>query len=247
VPFYYEVSSLCHNLHVTSPKVVTFRSALLNGGYKVSQTHCSPNGVSSRLICYLRLAPSHQPTSLLRLQVKTDAPNHVVFDILRAHAAKNPPKEGLVSCCVLLVGQARSSAFSFPIRTGALAPSAPGTTILKKQPEFKADFTEVKGAKMNQGLPLQQDGSACFVPQMPKLQFPSSCRIQRSTGARKRVRAAAPAKAKTLLLLRVRVLALAPSLRARSASAARTRSPRTAKRRMVRRRRRTTAGTWAVS
>jgi hypothetical protein len=27
-------------------------------------------------------------------QFKTDAPNHVVFDILRAHAAKNPPKEG---------------------------------------------------------------------------------------------------------------------------------------------------------
>lgn len=45
LPFYYEVSSLCHNLHVTSPKTIAVRSALINGGYKVSQTHCSPQGV----------------------------------------------------------------------------------------------------------------------------------------------------------------------------------------------------------
>lgn len=44
------------------------RSAILNAGYRVSQAHASPHGF------------------------KTDAPSHVIWDIMRAWNKENPTK-----------------------------------------------------------------------------------------------------------------------------------------------------------
>jgi tRNA (guanine26-N2/guanine27-N2)-dimethyltransferase len=68
VPLYYSLPSLSKVLQVATPPMKVFQSALINAGYNVSGYHKEPNSV------------------------KTDAPDHVVWDIMRAWAAKNPPK-----------------------------------------------------------------------------------------------------------------------------------------------------------
>lgn len=72
-PFYYCLPSLCSRIRLSTPKVKRFRSALLNAGYKVSQTHCEPTGT------------------------KTDAPNNVVWDIIRGMAKENPPNKSRIT------------------------------------------------------------------------------------------------------------------------------------------------------
>ena len=67
-PLYYTVASLCQAAKIVSPKVSVFRAGLLNAGYLVSQAHSCPDGL------------------------KTNAPNHVVFDVLRAYSKQVPPK-----------------------------------------------------------------------------------------------------------------------------------------------------------
>lgn len=65
-PLYYEADGLYQVLHCTPMKFTEFRSALLNAGYRVSLSHACKNSL------------------------KTDAPNSVIWDILRAWVAKNP-------------------------------------------------------------------------------------------------------------------------------------------------------------
>lgn len=69
VPLYYEVDGLYQVLHCCPPKMMDVRSAILNAGYKVSFSHACKNSL------------------------KTDAPNSVIWDILRAWIEKNPIKK----------------------------------------------------------------------------------------------------------------------------------------------------------
>ncbi len=66
VPFYYVHDRLCSLAKVSASKMSTFRSAILNGGYRVSLSHAN------------------------RLAIKTDAPPEFIWDMLRAHQKQNP-------------------------------------------------------------------------------------------------------------------------------------------------------------
>ena len=59
VPLHYTLPSLCETVHCSSPKLDDFRSALVNAGYRVSAFHKEADAI------------------------KTDAPNNVVWDIIR--------------------------------------------------------------------------------------------------------------------------------------------------------------------
>ena len=67
VPFYYSLASMAHELGCIMPTLTHAFSALVNAGYRVSQFH-------------------HEP-----LAIKTDAPDHVVWDMMRAHCVLHPP------------------------------------------------------------------------------------------------------------------------------------------------------------
>merc|ERR1712166_575836 len=64
-----DIPGMCRVLKSTTPPAILVRSALLNAGYKVSQTHTAANGI------------------------KTDAPMEVVWDILRCYVKQNPLKK----------------------------------------------------------------------------------------------------------------------------------------------------------
>lgn len=66
VPFYYSLTALSHELGCIMPITSHAFSALVNAGYRVSQFH-------------------HEP-----LAIKTDAPDHVVWDMMRAHCKIHP-------------------------------------------------------------------------------------------------------------------------------------------------------------
>ena len=68
VPLYYVLPDLCHTLGCSVPPMKLFKAALVNAGYRVSGYHKEPQAI------------------------KTDAPNSVVWDILRAWCKDNPPK-----------------------------------------------------------------------------------------------------------------------------------------------------------
>jgi tRNA (guanine26-N2/guanine27-N2)-dimethyltransferase len=68
VPLYYTLPGLCHVLSCGCPPQAQFKAALVNAGYRVSGYHKDPEAI------------------------KTDAPNHVVWDIMRAWCKDNPPK-----------------------------------------------------------------------------------------------------------------------------------------------------------
>lgn len=65
-PLYYSVNSLCNLLHCVNPPLEKFQAALMNQGYETSQSHQEPN------------------------VIKTNAPNHVIWDILRCWIQKHP-------------------------------------------------------------------------------------------------------------------------------------------------------------
>ncbi|KAH9508918.1 tRNA methyltransferase 1 [Bulinus truncatus] len=66
VPFFYVLDAICSVLHCCAPSMVTFRSALLNAGYRVSLSHAAKNSY------------------------KTDAPSKFVWDIMRCWVKENP-------------------------------------------------------------------------------------------------------------------------------------------------------------
>jgi tRNA (guanine26-N2/guanine27-N2)-dimethyltransferase len=80
-PLYYTIPGLCQSLKCTSPPNKEFKAALINAGYKVSGYHKEPTAI------------------------KTDAPDYVVWDIMRAwveqHPLKNTPVEGSVAAKIL--------------------------------------------------------------------------------------------------------------------------------------------------
>jgi len=70
VPLYYLLPDLCHTVHCQSPPMAKVRAALVNAGYRVSGYHKDPQAI------------------------KTDAPNGVVWDVMRAWCKEHPPKAG---------------------------------------------------------------------------------------------------------------------------------------------------------
>eukprot|EP00428_Durinskia_dybowskii_P073042 CAMPEP_0170412942 /NCGR_PEP_ID=MMETSP0117_2-20130122/31250_1 /TAXON_ID=400756 /ORGANISM="Durinskia baltica, Strain CSIRO CS-38" /LENGTH=570 /DNA_ID=CAMNT_0010670691 /DNA_START=61 /DNA_END=1773 /DNA_ORIENTATION=- len=73
VPFYYSLPDLASTLQCTVPTHLDFKSALINAGYRVSHFH-------------------HDPSAF-----KTDAPNSVVWDIMRSHCKLHPPNSKKLS------------------------------------------------------------------------------------------------------------------------------------------------------
>jgi tRNA (guanine26-N2/guanine27-N2)-dimethyltransferase len=65
-PLYYTVPGLCQTLKCTSPSNNDVKAALVNAGYKVSGYHKEPTAI------------------------KTDAPDHVLWDIMRAWVERHP-------------------------------------------------------------------------------------------------------------------------------------------------------------
>eukprot|EP00559_Dactyliosolen_fragilissimus_P006977 CAMPEP_0184856584 /NCGR_PEP_ID=MMETSP0580-20130426/1768_1 /TAXON_ID=1118495 /ORGANISM="Dactyliosolen fragilissimus" /LENGTH=816 /DNA_ID=CAMNT_0027351687 /DNA_START=425 /DNA_END=2875 /DNA_ORIENTATION=- len=66
-PLYYVLPDLCHTLGCPSPPIDSVRAALVNAGYNVSSYHKEAQAI------------------------KTDAPNLVVWDVMRAWCRKNHP------------------------------------------------------------------------------------------------------------------------------------------------------------
>ena len=66
VPFYYRQDKLCSLVRTSSARLVDFRSAIMNAGYRVSLSHACKN------------------------TLKTDAPNQFVFDMIRAWERLHP-------------------------------------------------------------------------------------------------------------------------------------------------------------
>lgn len=68
IPLYYNLDRLMCIVKCDVPSILKFRSALLNAGYKVSYSHAS------------------------KTSIKTDAPNDVIWDIVRAWEKEHPAK-----------------------------------------------------------------------------------------------------------------------------------------------------------
>jgi tRNA (guanine26-N2/guanine27-N2)-dimethyltransferase len=47
VPLYFNLHDLCKTLRCTSPRAEVLKSAIINAGYRVSGTHCTPLGVKT--------------------------------------------------------------------------------------------------------------------------------------------------------------------------------------------------------
>ncbi|CAM9949953.1 unnamed protein product, partial [Laminaria digitata] len=96
VPLFYSLPDMCSTLHCDSPRMIDVQAALVNAGYRVSQQHKEPQAV------------------------KTDAPDDVVWDIMRCWVKKHP------------VSHKRKT-------------SSPGQAILEREPSLEADFTVPSG------------------------------------------------------------------------------------------------------
>lgn len=93
VPLFYNLSSLCNTAKLLTPKLAAFRSALQKLGYRVSISHTDPDAI------------------------KTDAPNDVLWDVIRGWHKVAPAK------------------------MENLSPTSPAYAILSKEPKLEVDFT----------------------------------------------------------------------------------------------------------
>jgi tRNA (guanine26-N2/guanine27-N2)-dimethyltransferase len=91
-PLYYQLPDLSRVLHCSTPPIRPFKAALVNAGYKVSGYHKEPQAI------------------------KTNAPSHVVWDIMRVWVEKNPPNK-------------------------PPAEDSPGGKILASKPSIEVDFS----------------------------------------------------------------------------------------------------------
>ena len=69
VPLYHLLPYLCSAVNSSTIPTASFKAALVNAGYRVSAYHKEPHAI------------------------KTDAPNYVVWDIVRAWCKKHPPEK----------------------------------------------------------------------------------------------------------------------------------------------------------
>lgn len=98
VPFFYHLPDLCAQVKCRPMSLPVFHSALINGGYRVSATHKEP------------------------MAIKTDAPENVVWDIIRCWCLEHRPE-----------GNGKKK----------LEMNSNRIDILSRPPEFIADFTVV--------------------------------------------------------------------------------------------------------
>ncbi|ENN71141.1 hypothetical protein HUJ04_007597 [Dendroctonus ponderosae] len=92
VPLYYTLDRLSNTIKVENPSMLTIRSAILNAGYQVSYTHTHKNSI------------------------KTNAPAHVIWDIMRCWEKLHPTSQK------------------------SIANNKVATTILEKSPEKEYSF-----------------------------------------------------------------------------------------------------------
>ena len=95
VPLYYKLPDLCKVLHCAAPTMDKFQAAIINAGYRVSGQHKEPQAI------------------------KTDAPNRVIWDIMRAWIKDNPisskhMKDGSTIKKILSVEPENNIDFSIP-------------------------------------------------------------------------------------------------------------------------------------
>eukprot|EP00056_Hartaetosiga_gracilis_P003252 m.61377 g.61377 ORF g.61377 m.61377 type:complete len:552 (-) comp11386_c1_seq1:821-2476(-) len=104
LPLYYTINGLCGVVHCSSIPHEKFRSALGNAGYEVSPTHCTPQGI------------------------KTNAPQHVIWDIIRTWVKEHP------------------------VSSRVLEGNSPSVQILSKDITTEIDFTFNKDAQPKTSL-----------------------------------------------------------------------------------------------
>ena len=137
-PLYYVLPHLCHTLGCTCPPLKAFKAAIINAGYRVSGYHKEPNAI------------------------KTNAPNKVVWDILRVWCKEHPPKKNSKkrenkrkkrrkneSGDISSNNQDQSSNVT-EISGEKPTPMSAGEKILSVEPSIKVDFSipdELKSSK----------------------------------------------------------------------------------------------------
>ena len=128
-PLYYNIPDLANTLRCSCPSLHDVMSALLNAGYRVSCTHAKQNSV------------------------KTDAPNEVMWDIMRAWVNNG-----------------------HPVSKKRMTPTSPVTAILaKKKSTIKVDFTLHSRFKDKDGKKLKKNSTATrFLPNPEKFWGPKS-------------------------------------------------------------------------
>lgn len=124
VPLYLNLHDVCKTLRATPMKAETFRSALLNAGYRVSGTHCNPLGV------------------------KTDAPWTVVWDIMRCWVKDHPVRPIAGSGAEKILSKEPTLTADFSRAPGALVQAKKGKG---KVPRFPRNPEAHWGPKMKHG------------------------------------------------------------------------------------------------
>lgn len=116
VPLYYTLPDLCHVVNCCSPTLAQVRAAIVNAGYRVSGYHKEPQAI------------------------KTDAPNRVVWDVMRAWCKANPPK-------ISKKKQKKLAANETDNANGEPKQVSAADKILAVEPSIEVDFTVPKGGK----------------------------------------------------------------------------------------------------
>eukprot|EP00560_Eucampia_antarctica_P009090 CAMPEP_0197827516 /NCGR_PEP_ID=MMETSP1437-20131217/4262_1 /TAXON_ID=49252 ORGANISM="Eucampia antarctica, Strain CCMP1452" /NCGR_SAMPLE_ID=MMETSP1437 /ASSEMBLY_ACC=CAM_ASM_001096 /LENGTH=638 /DNA_ID=CAMNT_0043428371 /DNA_START=272 /DNA_END=2188 /DNA_ORIENTATION=+ len=114
IPLYYTIPDLCKTVGCPAPPTKKFNAAIINAGYRVSGYHKVPNAI------------------------KTDAPNYVVWDIMRAWCQQYPPKK------VKEKKNKKTGENSSPEGKGKFISAA--EKILSIEPKIKVDFTIPEGS-----------------------------------------------------------------------------------------------------
>lgn len=119
VPLYYTIPDLCKVLSCSSPPMKQFKAAIINSGYRVSGYHKEPNAI------------------------KTDAPNNIVWDIMRTWCKSNPPKKHKKT---KNKKKTESALDSNEKETEGKEPIiSAGEKILSVEPKIKVNFSVPKG------------------------------------------------------------------------------------------------------
>lgn len=101
-PFFYSLPVMMSVLHCQAPPISKFVSAILNAGYKVSESHTAQSAI------------------------KTDAPMEVVYDVVRGWCKLNPPLEKRIkenSAAKRILSVEPKITANFELHPDAVAPS----------------------------------------------------------------------------------------------------------------------------
>ncbi|CAM9119035.1 unnamed protein product, partial [Discosporangium mesarthrocarpum] len=117
VPLHYSLPDMCSTLRCDTPRMIDMHAALANAGYRASQQHKDPQAL------------------------KTDAPDSVVWDIMRCWVKKHPVNDKRIS------------------------KNTPGQAILAQKPSLEANFTIPPGLQQRkQATRYQQNPEAHWGP-----------------------------------------------------------------------------------